>query len=121
MIRRLPPLLKTLREGMAEAGLTVEKQDEQIKALNPRMIYASLTAYGEHGPDRGKEGFQCRKAPGGPLVAKLEVPVTGGWETWTEITAPLVRPENPHADLYLVFINPGKSGLMNVDWVEFGQ
>ena len=30
---------------------------EQLKELNPRMIYASLTAYGEHGPDRGKEGF----------------------------------------------------------------
>ena len=30
---------------------------EQLKDLNPRMIYASLTAYGELGPDRGKEGF----------------------------------------------------------------
>ena len=30
---------------------------EQLKLLNPRMIYASLTAYGETGPDRGKEGF----------------------------------------------------------------
>ena len=30
---------------------------EQLKPLNPRMIYASLTAYGEQGPDREKEGF----------------------------------------------------------------
>ena len=30
---------------------------EQLKPLNDRMIYASLTAYGEQGPDREKEGF----------------------------------------------------------------
>jgi len=28
-----------------------------IAALNPRMIYASLTAYGEEGPERDREGF----------------------------------------------------------------
>lgn len=30
---------------------------EDLKALNPNMIYASLTAYGEEGPDRDREGF----------------------------------------------------------------
>ena len=30
---------------------------ENLKELNPRMIYASLTAYGEHGPEREREGF----------------------------------------------------------------
>lgn len=30
---------------------------EDLKALNPGMIYASLTAYGEDGPDRDREGF----------------------------------------------------------------
>jgi len=34
-------------------GLTYEA----LSALNPRMIYASLTAYGEHGPERDREGF----------------------------------------------------------------
>jgi len=34
-------------------GLTYE----DLKALNPRMIYASLTAYGEQGPERDREGF----------------------------------------------------------------
>jgi formyl-CoA transferase len=28
-----------------------------LKPLNPRMIYASLTAYGEQGPERDREGF----------------------------------------------------------------
>lgn len=30
---------------------------EDLKPLNPRMIYASLSAYGEKGPDRDREGF----------------------------------------------------------------
>lgn len=30
---------------------------EDLKPLNPKMIYASLTAYGEEGPDRDREGF----------------------------------------------------------------
>ena len=40
--------------GMRERlGLTYE----ELKGHNPRMIYASLTAYGEHGPEREREGF----------------------------------------------------------------
>jgi len=30
---------------------------EELQPLNDRMIYASLTAYGEHGPDKDREGF----------------------------------------------------------------
>lgn len=30
---------------------------EELKPLNPAMIYASLTAYGETGPDADREGF----------------------------------------------------------------
>ncbi len=43
VIRRLPPLLKTLREGMAEAGIQADKQDEHIKALN-NSLAAAFTA-----------------------------------------------------------------------------
>lgn len=34
-------------------GLTYD----DLKPLNPRMIYASLTAYGEQGPEQDREGF----------------------------------------------------------------
>ncbi len=34
-------------------GLTYD----DIKTINPRVIYASLTAYGEKGPERDREGF----------------------------------------------------------------
>ncbi|MEN9543972.1 MAG: hypothetical protein RLZZ598_805, partial [Pseudomonadota bacterium] len=43
VISRLPGLLKTLREGMGEAGVSGEKQDEQIQALNDSLA-AAFTA-----------------------------------------------------------------------------
>jgi hypothetical protein len=43
VIRRLPPLLKTLRDGMASAGMSAEKQDEHIQALN-NSLAAAFTA-----------------------------------------------------------------------------
>ena len=57
----------------------------------------------------------------GPMLAKLQVPVTGGWEIWQEITVPLTKPDPVLGDLYVVFINPGKGGLMNLDWIQFEQ
>jgi Protein of unknown function (DUF1631) len=43
VIRRLPPLLKALREGMEQAGISVEKQDEHIQRLNDSLA-AAFTA-----------------------------------------------------------------------------
>ncbi|QPF72283.1 DUF1631 domain-containing protein [Roseateles sp. DAIF2] len=43
VIRRLPPLLKTLRDGMDHAGVSAAKQDEQIRALN-NSLAAAFTA-----------------------------------------------------------------------------
>ena len=42
-IRRLPPLLKSLREGMGVAGVPVDKQDEYIQALN-NALQAAFSA-----------------------------------------------------------------------------
>ncbi|MFN0183851.1 MAG: DUF1631 family protein [Aquabacterium sp.] len=43
VIRRLPPLLKRLRDGMASAGMPASKQDEHIQALN-NSLAAAFTA-----------------------------------------------------------------------------
>ncbi|MEO3690291.1 DUF1631 family protein [Roseateles paludis] len=43
VIRRLPPLLKTLRDGMGHAGMPSDKQDEHIRALN-NALAAAFTA-----------------------------------------------------------------------------
>jgi hypothetical protein len=43
VIRRLPPLLKTLRDGMDDAGVPAAKQDEHIQRLN-NSLAAAFTA-----------------------------------------------------------------------------
>ncbi|MGH6645326.1 DUF1631 family protein [Aquabacterium sp.] len=40
VLRRLPPLLKTVREGMARGGMSVEKQDEHVHELNTALAAA---------------------------------------------------------------------------------
>lgn len=57
----------------------------------------------------------------GPLLAELAVHPTGGWDQWIEISAPLHdgTPGKEREDVYVVFVNPGQSGLMNLDWIQF--
>ncbi|KQW51286.1 MULTISPECIES: DUF1631 family protein [unclassified Roseateles] len=43
VIRRLPPLLKTLRDGMSHAGIPIDKQDEHVRQLN-NALAAAFTA-----------------------------------------------------------------------------
>jgi hypothetical protein len=50
VIRRLPPLLKALREGMATAGMDQARQDEQIQQLN-NSLAAAFTAKAAVIPD----------------------------------------------------------------------
>jgi hypothetical protein len=50
VLRRLPPLLKALREGMATAGMDAEKQEEHIRQLN-NSLAAAFTAKAAVIPD----------------------------------------------------------------------
>ena len=59
-------------------------------------------------------------SPTGDLIGSIHAPNTGGWDKWTEAKTELDA-SAPHArtDVYVVFVNPGKSGLMNLDWLQF--
>jgi cytochrome c len=57
----------------------------------------------------------------GPILGTIEVAPTGAWDKFVELETALTTPGPDRADVYLVFVNPGKGGLMNVDWVEFGK
>jgi len=53
----------------------------------------------------------------GTVLASFDVQPTGGWETWKELTLPL--PATPREEVIVRFQNPGKGGLMNLDWIQF--
>jgi len=52
VIRRLPPLLKTLRDGMADAGLPADKQDEHVRNLNNSLAAAFTAKTASISPER---------------------------------------------------------------------
>lgn len=56
--------------------------------------------------------------PDGPLLASVAVPVTGGGQAWTVVTAPVTDPGVTH-ELFLV-ARGGTGDLFNLDWFEFG-
>jgi glucosylceramidase len=52
----------------------------------------------------------------GPLVASVTVPVTGGWQKWTTVSASAAGASGVHA-LYVVF--NGAASIGNLNWFRF--
>ena len=77
-----------------------------------------ITVRASSGNVGGKIEFRTG-SPTGELLGSVEVPNTGGWDQYIEPQFPLpsTAPRG-RTDLYAVFINPGKGGLMNLDWVQ---
>jgi hypothetical protein len=59
VIRRLPPLLKTLREGMDDAGVPAARQEEQVQRLN-NSLAAAFTAKAAVIPHDRLEGLMAQ-------------------------------------------------------------
>jgi cytochrome c len=111
---------KTLGFGSAGGGKGIGAIDHghwvKFSALNLSGT-SSITARAASGGQGGSIEFHI-DSPTGPILGAVEVPPTGGWEKWKEATVPL-QPPPGRADVYAVFVNPGKGGLMNLDWVQF--
>lgn len=60
-------------------------------------------------------------APDGALLAAADVPVTGGWETYADVSADLTAPPAGTTTLYLVFVSKdgATSALYDVDDFTF--
>jgi cytochrome c len=67
----------------------------------------------------GKIEFRANSKTG-PVLGTLEVANTGGWGTWVEKEVTLLDgTPRERSDVHVVFVNPGQSALMNLDWLEF--
>lgn len=85
--------------------------------------------FGSGGPSRFKASVASALRGGaievrmdsvaGPLVARIDVPGTGGWENWNELeTKALMEVPGVH-DIYFVFTGRKGPKLFNFDWWEF--
>ena len=72
VIRRLPPLLKSLRAGMGHAGLSAAKQDEHIQSLN-NSLAAAFTAKAAIIPHERLEELMARLETLEELLPDAEV------------------------------------------------
>ena len=87
VIRRLPPLLKTLRDGMGHAGMSHERQDEHIRSLN-NALAAAFTAKTAAIPRERLDDLMSQLET---LEAMLPSPEAGG-----EVNETLVRDLSSH-------------------------
>ncbi|MEU0032306.1 PQQ-dependent sugar dehydrogenase [Streptomyces sp. NPDC006335] len=78
----------------------------------------SLTARVSSGGTGGTLEIRAGSATG-TLLGKATVPVTGGWETFQDVTADLSRAPRGTTTLYLVFKGSGTGALFDVDDFTF--
>lgn len=56
--------------------------------------------------------------PKGPLLAKIEVTNTGGWDNWKEVSASFINQTEGVKNIFVTFKGP-KGYLYNIDWIKF--
>ena len=104
--------------GKKGVGAIDDGHSVKFANINLAMVNG-LTVRASSGNVGGKVEFHSG-SPAGELLGSVDVPNTGGWEKWIEQKAALAPTHaTTRTDVYAVFINPGKSGLMNLDWVQF--
>jgi cytochrome c len=109
-------------EGARKQGSAIGSINHGHFARFPSVNLAdvsAITARASSGNVGGMIEFRAG-SPEGTLLGSVEVPNTGGWEKWIEPKTSLA-PDAPRTrtDVFAVFVNPGKGGLMNLDWVQF--
>jgi cytochrome c len=102
--------------GKKAVGAVSDGHALRFENLNLNEIHSAIVRTASAGAG-GNIEFRV-DSPTGPLLGTVEAPVTGGWDDWKENQAQISPTPGRHT-LYMVFVNPGKSGLLNLDWVEF--
>jgi cytochrome c len=99
--------------GSTNHGHTLKFTNLNLADSQSVTIFASAG-----GGSKGSKVEVRLDAPNGPLLGTVDITHTGDWSKPTENKAALTPSTGRH-DVYLVLVNPGKGGLMNIDWVQF--
>ena len=104
------------RVGFTNAGDWINFEPVSLKGIDSvKVRYTS-------GGAGGIVQFRL-DAPDGPVVGTAELPNSGGWDTYAEVSAPLTPTDEEAHTLYLVFTNlPGgaTADLFDLDELTFG-
>ena len=67
--------------------------------------------------------FQIRiDSPSGQVIGTCSAPPTGGWQTWTTVSCPLISGLSGVHNVYLTFLPNGFGGyLYNIEWISFNN
>jgi cytochrome c len=85
------------------------------------MNFKNITSLGYRVASAGLGGrIEVRRgSPTGALISTANVPVTGGWQTWVDITAPVTDPGTTDKTCFVFRRNPGDKSLFNLNWIDF--
>ncbi|HLY42386.1 MAG TPA: chitobiase/beta-hexosaminidase C-terminal domain-containing protein [Terracidiphilus sp.] len=78
---------------------------------------SSVSVRAASGGNGGTANFYL-DSPQGTPIATVNLPVTGGWQIWTNVSAGVSGASGVH-DLYVVYAGGGSSGIANVNWFQF--
>ncbi|MFE4635792.1 DUF1996 domain-containing protein [Streptomyces sp. NPDC056773] len=56
----------------------------------------------------------------GPLLARIEIPVTGGWQSWVTRTADVTAHPTGPQTVFAVMRNSAAGDFVNINWFSFG-
>lgn len=56
----------------------------------------------------------------GPLLARIEIPVTGGWQSWVTRTADVTTHPTGPQTVFAVMRNSAAGDFVNINWFSFG-
>ena len=99
--------------GSINHGSTATFSD--LNLSDTKKIWVQLSSGGAGGTLEIRQGSYS-----GRMLAAFKIKNTGGWGKKIQLSA-AVEPIKERTDIVLVFKNPGKGALMNVDWIRFDQ
>jgi glucosylceramidase len=104
--------------GGFDVGYASDGSWAQYRDIDFGTGVSTLSARVASGGSGGTLEFHLR-SPFGPIIATATVPVTGGWQNWTTVSAPVSRVQGLNS-IYVVYrATAGPNGIANLNWFQF--
>jgi glucosylceramidase len=104
--------------GGFDVGYSSDGSWAQYRNVDFGPGVTTVSARVASGGSGGTLEFHLR-SPFGALIAQATVPVTGAWQNWTTVTAPVSHVQGLNS-IYVVYrATAGANGIANLNWFQF--